>query len=248
MQAIILAAGFGSRLRPLTDKMPKSLTEINGTPLLVNALTHLSSCGIDETIIVVGHMREKIIEQVGFKFNNMKITYVENSLYRETNNVYSLFLCKEYINDDVILMECDLFYREKLIKTILNGTSACDILVSKYNEKTMDGTVISCDTDNRVQQLIVKKQQTNGFNFQGLFKTVNVYRFSRDFILNKYFPALALYVNTQSCNSYYELVLGGLIYFGNENIKAVFIDESEWAEVDSIEDLEAAENKFKRLA
>jgi len=245
MQAILLAAGFGSRLRPLTDHLPKSLTEINGTPLIINALSILANNGVNETIIVIGHMREKIIERIGFEVNGMKITYVENVIYHNTNNIYSLYLTKDYIIDDVLLLECDLFYNDELIKSILRGSASCNILVSAYNSDTMEGTVIKVDKENNALNLIVKKQQGSEFDFTDMKKTVNIYKFSKEFMALKYMPAIELYVKTQNVNSYYELVLGSLIYYGNDNIKVVEVDESEWSEVDDLRDLKIAEDKFK---
>lgn len=244
MQAIILAAGYGSRLRPLTDSMPKCLTEINGKPLLVNALEILADHNITETIIVLGHMREKIIEQIGFQWNGMKITYVENTQYRNTNNVYSLYLTKDYIYEDVILLECDLFYQADLIETILNSKHDCNILVSPFNPETMDGSIVKVGNNGAVTELILGKRQQEGMDYSNTLKTVNVYKFSSDFFRNKYMPAIELYINTQQMKSYYELVLGALIYFGNDDIQVVKIDESRWAEVDDVEDLRRAEIKF----
>lgn len=244
MQAIILAAGFGSRLRPLTNSMPKSLTEVNGTPLLINSLTILAANKVKETIIVVGHMRDKIITQIGFEFNKMKITYIENTIYKTTNNIYSLYLAKDFVHDDVILLECDLYYNDELIKTILSGKSECNILTSPYNPTTMDGTVVEVSAENIVTQLYVKKQQYSNFDYLGKQKTVNVYKFTKNFIIKKFFPAIELYIKTQSVNSYYELVLGALIYLQSDDISSIEISEDKWAEIDDLNDLKLAEEKF----
>lgn len=244
MQAIILAAGFGGRLRPLTDSMPKCLTEVNGIPMLLNTLGILDKCGISETIIVVGHMREKIVDTIGFQLNNMRITYVENTVYRETNNVYSFFLTNQYIHDDVLLIECDLFFREKLIRDVMAGDADCNIMVSPFNPDTMNGTVVRVEPDQSVTSLVIGKRQHEGFDYSSMMKTVNVYKFKSDFIISMLMPAVELYVRTQQVKSYYELVLGSLIYFGNASFHAVVIDETEWAEIDDMDDLRRAEAKF----
>ena len=241
MQALILAAGFGRRLRPITEKIPKALVEVNGTPLLINALNHLSKYGVKEVIIVVGHMKEKIVEKVGFNHFNMRIIYVDNPKYSETNNVYSLYLAKNYIHDDLIMLECDLFYNWNLINTIVQGQADCNILVSPYDKKTMDGTVVKVDSKNNAEALIIKRDQGEGFDYTNMMKTVNIYKFKKEFIVNKFLPAIELYIQTQSVNSYYELVLGSLIYFGNSNIKVVPINATEWCEIDDMNDLRRAE-------
>lgn len=248
MQAIILAAGYGKRLQPITNEIPKSLVEVNGIPLIINALDQLSVHDINEVIIVTGHMKNKIISRVGHNYRDMRITYVENPLYGQTNNVYSLFLAMNYISEDILLLECDLFYNRNLISAInINNGSDCNILVSKYNTKTMDGTVVECDEDYRVKSLIISRDQGEDYDYSNKYKTVNVYKFSYDFIKNKFMPAIDLYIRTQSVNSYYELVLGTLIYYGNSDIKMINIDESEWCEIDDINDLELARKKFTKM-
>lgn len=245
MQALILAAGFGKRLQPLTNKIPKSLVEVNGTPLLINALNQLSNRNINEVIIVVGHKKEMIKEKIGSTYKNMKITYVENNLYNETNNVYSFYLAKEYIKEDLIMLECDLFYRRNLIDTILEGQAECNILVSKFDKETMNGTVIQIDDEKNAKALILKKNQDEKFDYSDKRKTVNIYTFKKEFIVNHFLPAIENYVKTESVNSYYELVLGSLIYFENHNIKVIEIDKSEWCEIDDEKDLKIAEKVFK---
>ena len=246
MQALFLAAGFGKRLRPLTEKTPKALVEVNGTPLLINALNHLSKYKIEEVIIVTGHMKDKIVERIGYNYLNMEIIYVYNPIYNQTNNVYSLYLAKDYINDDLIMLECDLFYNQNLIDTIIQGQADCNILVSPYDQKTMDGTVIKVDSNNNAQALIIKRDQGQGFDYTNVMKTVNIYTFKKEFITKKFLPAVELYIQTQSVNSYYELVLGSLIYYGNSNIKVVPIDANEWCEIDDLDDLKRAQKLFWR--
>jgi len=245
MQAVVLAAGLGSRLRPLTETQPKCLTEVNGVPLLVNELNLLSEQGVRETIIVLGHMREKIVDAIGFQWKGMKITYVENPSYRETNNVFSLYLAKDYVDDDFILLECDLFFRRDVLDALLEPKgNDCNILVSPFNSKTMDGTVVSVEDSGRVSELVLGKRQSPDFNFDKMMKTVNVYFFKKNFAILQLFPLIEFYTKTQSRKSYYELVLGALIYWGNDSIRAVSVAEESWEEIDDVNDLARAEKKF----
>ncbi len=241
MQAIILAAGMGTRLKNKTFDIPKALVPINGVPLIINSLNVLATYNIFEVIIVVGYLKDKIINTIGNEYKGMKITYVENGIFDKTNNIYSLFLTKNVVNDDVLLLECDLYFPNKLIDYIINEENDCSIMVSKYNENTMNGTVITFDDNFNVTELFVKSKQINNFSYENKFKTVNIYKFSRDFFLKKYFPEIEVYINTASKNSYYELVLGALIYYNNDNIKAIVVDENLWREVDDEKDLAFAE-------
>lgn len=120
MKALILAAGFGKRLRPLTDTIPKPMVEVNGVPLLVNALNNLVDCKVYDIGIVVGHMADYIRERIGSEYRGAKITYFENERYLETNNVVSLYVARQFLDDDVLLLEADLFYRKNLIEALLN--------------------------------------------------------------------------------------------------------------------------------
>jgi choline kinase len=244
MQALILAAGFGKRLLPITKSLPKCLVKVNGIPLLENALGNLSYFSFNEVIIVVGHMKEKIIEYIGHEYKGMRITYVENPLYKSTNNVYSLYLSKDYIHDNLLMLECDLFYKKDLIETILAGDAECNILVSPFDKNTMEGTVIEVGENRIAKALYTARHQFPGFDYTGMMKTVNVYKFSQGFMQDKFIPSLENYIKTQSVQSYYELVLGSLIYYGNDDIKVVNIDKSKWCEIDDIEDLKRAERMF----
>lgn len=240
MQAIILAAGMGSRLKEHTKDIPKAMIKIHDKPLIFHALDCLSKNNIDEVIIVVGYKKDIIIDAIGDVYNGMKIRYVENDIYDKTNNIYSLYITKDFVNEDVLLLECDLYYPEKIINLMVNSTDICNILVSKFNRNTMNGTVVRIDENNNVTELIVKKNQYVGFNYDDTYKTVNIYKFSKDFFLKKYIPSLKNYMDIESANSYYEFVLGALIYYANDSFKATIIDEKEWKEIDDTNDLKIA--------
>ncbi|MBU0459604.1 MAG: NTP transferase domain-containing protein, partial [Nanoarchaeota archaeon] len=118
--AIVLVAGLGHRLKPLTDTVPKCLVEVNGTPILINTLNHLASQGIKEVVLVTGYLDEKIKEKIGQDYGGMKINYVKSNHYATTNNMYSLWLVKHYLEQGVILIEGDSFFEEEILKRLLN--------------------------------------------------------------------------------------------------------------------------------
>jgi len=244
MTALILAAGFGKRLQPLTNQIPKCLVEVNGVHLIVNALTCLKKNGIKKVVIVVGHMKEVVYNQIGSDFLGLNITYVENNIYDQTNNVYSLWLARDYLNSDVIMLECDLFFKENLISKVLESDAACGILTSPFNSQTMDGTVLDVDKKNNVKKLTINRDQGSEFNFSGKKKTVNIYRFSKSFLIDHYLPLIDFYIKNEGVNSYYELVLGALIYLGGNDIQSISVPEDLWCEIDTVKDLEHAKTHF----
>ncbi len=244
MKGLILAAGFGKRLQPLTNKIPKSMVEINGEPLLVHTLNILSGCGIKEIGIVVGHLADYIKERIGYSWNGVQIKYFENEEYETTNNVFSMYKAMSFFDDDVILSECDIYYKRDLIEKVVADDSECSIVVSPFNPDTMDGTVIRV-FKNKAIELILGKWQGADFNYADCQKTVNVYKFSKGFIQEKFAPLLKWYVEKMGKNSYYEKILGSLIYYKECNINVVSVPETAWCEIDNLEDLEKARNYFK---
>ncbi|MFC2035931.1 NTP transferase domain-containing protein, partial [Chloroflexota bacterium] len=151
-KAVILAAGSGSRMG-LTVHTPKCLVPVNGVPILINMLTHLSGVGIEETVIVVGHLKEKIYDTVGTSFNGMKVSYIESDRYATTNNIYSLWLAREHLTEDILLLEADVFFERSLLDRILSNGHNSIAAVDLY-KFWMSGTVVILDKEGNVQVLM----------------------------------------------------------------------------------------------
>ncbi len=242
MKALILAAGFGKRLRPITNTIPKSMVEVNGTPLLVNALNNLTALGIKDIGIVVGHMADYIRNNIGTVFNGARISYFENARFLETNNIVSLYKAIEFCDDEMLMLECDIYYHKEMLEALMNGKGECSILVSPFNPKTMDGTVIKVDGDKALE-LILGKWQGEDFCYSDTRKTVNMYRFTKDFT-RKYMPLIKWYVDNMGEQSYYEKVLGSLMYLRECDFRIVEVPETMWCEIDDAEDLARARARF----
>lgn len=242
MKALILAAGFGKRLQPITNTIPKSMVEVNGTPLLVNALNNLTALGIKDIGIVVGHMADYIREHIGNEWNGAKIRYYENSRYLETNNVVSLYQAVDFCDADMLMLECDIFYHKGMLEKLMAGEGECSILVSPFDPVTMDGTVIRVDGD-KAQELILGKWQEEGFDYTNMRKTVNMYRFTKAFAA-KYMPLIRWYAENMGEQSYYEKVLGSLMYLRECDMRIVEVPADMWCEIDDAEDLARARAKF----
>ena len=242
MKALILAAGFGKRLQPITNTIPKSMVEVAGTPLLINALNILTGLGIRDIGIVIGHMADYITGRIGNEYRGAAITYYRNDRYLETNNVASLAAAADYCDDDMLLMECDLFYEPAMIEMLLKGSGDCSILVSPFDKDTMDGTVIRTEGDKALE-LILGKWQDENYDYSDTRKTVNMYRFTKEFA-KSYLELVKWYVASVGENSYYEKVLGSLMYLKEYDIRVVEVPKDMWCEIDDAEDLERACLRF----
>jgi len=245
MQALILAAGVGKRLRPITEKIPKCLVEVNGTPLIINQLEALSNHNeIKEVIIAVGYKQEMIKNKIGNYYNGIKITYVSNDSYDKTNNIYSLWLAANKIREDFILMEGDIYFEHKLLNIIFQNRNKNIMLVSKY-QSYMDGTVIEINEgDRKVKKLIPSSNQGKDFNYINTYKTLNIYSITYNFFSKYFKPNIDLYIKTHGTNSYYELILGVLIYLNTPDIEARIVEDTKWYEIDDLNDLNVATYMF----
>lgn len=242
MKALILAAGFGKRLQPITNTIPKSMVDVNGTPLLVNVLNNLTELGIKDIGIVVGHMASYIKENIGTEWKGASISYFENSRYRETNNVVSLNMAQSFCDDDMLMLECDIYYHKELLEALLAGKGECSILVSPFNPQTMDGSVVRVDGDKAVE-LVLGKWQGQNFDYTNTRKTVNIYRFEKAFV-EKYMPLIKWYVENVGEQSFYEKILGSLMYLREFDMRVVEVPEETWCEVDDAADLARARERF----
>ena len=145
MQAIILAAGMGKRLGELTQNNTKCMVKVNGVTLierLLNQLDNVKSYHLNKIVIVTGYEGKKLREYIATCKVNTPIVYVENPIYATTNNIYSLWLAKEYLlQDDTLLFESDLIFEDAVVEKLLENPYPSLALVSKY-ESWMDGTVV----------------------------------------------------------------------------------------------------------
>ncbi|MBP5687601.1 MAG: aminotransferase class I/II-fold pyridoxal phosphate-dependent enzyme [Muribaculaceae bacterium] len=243
MQALILAAGMGRRLGEKTSNNTKCMVEVNGVKLIDRLLGQLKSQNIDRVVIVAGYCRESLMAHVGDSYEGIPIHWVINPIYDKTNNIYSLALAKdELVKDDTLLIESDLIFEDELFGMILADPYPNLALVAKY-ETWMDGTMVRIDGDNNIVNFVPKK----AFNYDEVdtyYKTVNIYKFSREFSEQVYVPFLDAYCRVMGNNEYYEQVLRVITLLDGANLKALPIGNKRWYEIDDVQDLDIAENIF----
>ena len=243
MQAIILAAGMGKRLGEYTQDNTKCMLEVNGVRLIDRTLDALSNLGVSRVVLVVGYKGQNVKDYVGNNYNDTPIEYVENPIYDKTNNIYSLYLAKDYmLQEDTLLLESDLIYEPAVLKKLLEDESPNIALVDKY-ESWMDGTVVTLDEENRITRFIDK----NRFRFEEIkeyYKTVNIYKFSKEFSSKYYVPFLSAYSTALGNNEYYEQVLRVILHLHDAPLKALPLTGEIWYEIDDVQDLDIASGMF----
>ncbi|MDY5656037.1 MAG: aminotransferase class I/II-fold pyridoxal phosphate-dependent enzyme [Prevotella sp.] len=243
MQAIILAAGMGKRLGEYTQNNTKCMVEVNGVKLIDRVFKQLATLPISRVVMVIGYEGEKLRNYLGDEKEGLRIDYVENSVYNKTNNIYSLWLAKQQLQeDDTLLIESDLIFDDQMLPLICNHPEPNLALVAKY-EPWMGGTMVLIDDDRNIINFVSKA----AFDYSQIdkyFKTVNVYKFSRDFSRQKYVPFLEAYTKSVGNNEYYENVLRIISFLNSHDLKALPIQGLKWYEIDDKQDLDIAEALF----
>ena len=249
MQAIILAAGMGRRLGEYTKDQTKCMVPVNGVRLIDRVLGQLSKLQLQRVIIVTGYKGKELREHIESlplfpsQKKGLKVEFVENPIYDKTNNIYSLSLVKDQLQeDDTLLIESDLILSDRLFEMILENPYPNLALVAKY-ETWMDGTMVRIDADDNIVNFISK----DAFDYNDVssyYKTVNVYKFDKQFLREKYVPFLNAYTKAVGLNEYYENVLRIISLLSGHELKALPIGNEKWYEIDDKQDLDIAEALF----
>jgi histidinol-phosphate/aromatic aminotransferase/cobyric acid decarboxylase-like protein/NDP-sugar pyrophosphorylase family protein len=243
-KAIILAAGIGDRLRPFTDTNPKCLAAVAGVPILESTLTHLAALGTEVVAIVVGHHKDIITEKFGSEFLGMSMVYVVSDEFETTNNLYSLWLAREHLNEDVLLLEADIVFERAVLERLLSGGDDENRAAVSQHQSWMSGTVVSLNAEGRVGALYDTQVQDDDFDYRNAYKTINLYLFRKEFLRRYFVPQLDAYIAAGDLNDYYESVLITLAHRGKNNLVAVLCDDLKWYEIDDESDRQAAEYIF----
>lgn len=244
MQAIILAAGMGKRLGEYTKNNTKCMLPVNGVRLIDRTIEILCRKNISRLIMVVGYKAQNVIDYIGHRYENrIEIDYIQNDIYEKTNNIYSLALAKkELCEDDTILLESDLIFEESMLDLLIKHKDKDLALVAKA-ETWMDGTMVTIDEERNILNFVSK----DNFDFnhsREYYKTVNIYKFSKEFCADYYVPFLEAYTRVMGNNEYYEQVLRVLLHLHNSPLKALPITNEKWYEIDDKQDLDIAEALF----
>ena len=211
---------MGRRLGEFTSDNTKCMLEVNGVRLIDRMLGQLSKLNLSRIVIVIGYEGDKLKSYLTKNYPSYPIEFVENKVYDKTNNIYSLWLARGFMaEEDTLLLESDLIYEDSILEAAVNSPEENVALVSKY-ETWMDGTMVRIDDDRNIVNFIPKaafKYSDTAF----YYKTVNIYKFSRNFIVRHYLPFLDAYIKVLGENEYYEQVLRVITLIDKSGLKAL---------------------------
>lgn len=238
---------MGKRLGELTQHSTKCMVKVNGVTLIERLLHQLENVrcpsSLSRIVIVTGYEGQKLKEYISTLGVKCTIEYVDNPIYASTNNIYSLYLAKNYLlEEDTLLLESDLIFDDSVIDRITENPYPSLALVDKF-ESWMDGTVVTLDDEDNIKDFIPGSK----FSYKATeqyYKTVNIYKFSKEFSRSHYVPFLSAYSKALGNNEYYEQVLRVIALLDKPEIKALRLNGEAWYEIDDIQDLDIAESMF----
>ncbi|MBN2417293.1 phosphocholine cytidylyltransferase family protein [bacterium] len=242
LPAVILAAGRGRRLGRLSDTQPKPMTEVNGVSIFDNLLRSLVEHGFERIVLVTGYL-DHILEEAADPYRDRcEIISVYNEIYATTNNIYSLWLAREYLAGGFFLFEADIFFEDAVMQSLVATEHDDVMLVGAYND-LMDGTVVDLDDRGRVRHMYLKRHQGSAFDYSDKYKTVNFYRLGPSFAADFFLRKMDEHIADEDLNSYYELIIGEALEAGHP-FHGLKTGPARWWEIDTQEDLAHCESLF----
>jgi choline kinase len=234
--AIILAAGRGSRLKELSLENPKPMTVVSDATIIENLIRSLIASNIQKIVVVIGYMAHKLQDHIEQKFKSeADFIFVKNEIFDRTNNIYSLWLAREYMRLGFYLFEADVYCDTSIVQQLVDCDHQDIMLIDKYLNK-MDGTVVTLDSDGTITNMILKKDQKNQFDYNDKYKTINFYRISAKFVSDYFLSKLNEHIQGKDVGSYYEQIIKEAVDEGYK-FKGLVPSDGKWWEIDTQQDL-----------
>jgi histidinol-phosphate/aromatic aminotransferase/cobyric acid decarboxylase-like protein/NDP-sugar pyrophosphorylase family protein len=240
-KAVILAAGLATRVGAAANE-PKPLLPVAGIPLLHRTLRALTGAGVRKIVVVVGHRAEEIVaslDRFASTLEDLTLVYVFSDRYAATNNVYSLWLARQELDEDVYLLDGDIVFDDELLKVMEGSAEESLVPVAPYRPG-MTGTVVALDADQRVVQMVDVRTEPPAFDFP--HKTASVYLLRRPFLGDEFVPGLERFLEEGRVTDFYEAILADTVRQGRLNLRAVVCER--WREIDDATEWMDADHVF----
>ncbi len=243
MQAIILAAGLAKRLRPLTDTTPKCLLEVNGKNLLHRTMENVIANGITNFVFVTGYRENMIKNYLKENFSDYKIQFLSNPDFANNNNSYSLWMTKNFITKDVILLDSDILFDKGIIKELLDSQHENCLAVNFEIELDEEQIKVVLDENKKILEIskVTDLKKSAG-------ESIGIEKFSLDFMDELYKVLDRKIINERNVNEFYEKSFEEVIQAKNNaknernSIYAIDVSHYKCMEIDTVEDYERAKN------
>lgn len=235
MKGVILAAGASTRLKPLTNDVPKCLLEVGEKPILGRMLECLLVNGVTEVVIVTGYRESQIRDYVKVHFPRLAVTWLSNELYASTNNIYSLWLTRGSVSDnDVLLLDSDIVFDSRIIGLLLTSGHQNCLAVTTGVSLGHEEIKVRVDGDGAIVE--ISKEVPPGKAFG---ESIGIEKFSRT-LMGRLFAVLDRKIlSEKNVNQFYEAAFQEVID-GGQTILAVNVGNLPCMEIDTAEDLETA--------
>lgn len=238
MKAVILAAGIASRLRPLTDNTPKCLLQVGSKCLLERTIDSLISNGVEQIVIVTGYLKEMIEDFVSSNYPNLRVEYIYNSKYDSTNNIYSLWLAKNAVkSESMLLLDSDILFNKALI-TVLLDSKYEDCLALNSHELGDEEIKVILDKNSQITEI----SKTCSIK-EAVGESVGIEKFSSAFVKELFDELDDMILNKEQSGVFYEVAFENLIKKGAK-IYTVDTTNIFSMELDTVEDFETACDKI----
>ncbi len=243
MQAIILAAGLAKRLRPLTDTTPKCLLEVNGKNLLHRTMENVIANGITNFVFVTGYRENMIKNYLKENFSDYKIQFLSNPDFANNNNSYSLWMTKNFITKDVILLDSDILFDKGIIKELLDSQHENCLAVNFETELDEEQIKVVLDDNKKILEIskVTDLKKSAG-------ESIGIEKFSLDFMEELYKVLDRKIINERNVNEFYEKSFEEVIQSKKNvnsernSIYAIDVSHYKCMEIDTVEDYERAKN------
>ena len=237
IKAVILAAGVGSRIRPLTDNCPKSLLMINGKTILEMMISHIQKCGISEVVFVLGYLQDQIKDYVKTQFPDLVAHYITNKKYKETNTGYSLLLTKDLVqNSTFIKFDADVVFDISILKNLIDSEHDNCLCIDKNIHLDAEEIKVIIREENRV----VKASRTVNPE-DAIGESIGIEKISPEAAHALFSELEIMMKDEQHHQEYYEAAYERIIE-KDVPFHALDISGLKWTEIDTKEDFLTAES------
>lgn len=237
--AVIVAAGQGTRLKPLTDTTPKCLLEVNGNPIIKYQLDNLISNGIDNLAIVTGYkgsMIKSYIDNSQYS-SKMNVTYIHNEDYKKTGSCYSLYLCKDYLSGrGYIHINSDLIFHKDFLNILINSKEDNCIITDKPLIENVDMVRFECNEKNRINKVGRPDYLPNPNGY--LIGPIKFSNEAKNFFIKKIESRLNESIYNDTCFLLLNKILDKIKLYSK------YSNNKKWFEIDTKDDLDFAKTNF----